>query len=50
MAGWWSVRIFKAGWVLVGIFFWLGGDGWGSVGMSGDRWGIFFGSVGGEWG
>ena len=37
---------FKAGWMLVGIFF-------GSVGMSGGRWGLFFGSVGisgGRWG
>ena len=39
-----------------GDLFWLGGDGWGSVGMSGGRWGMFlarWGSVGvggGEWG
>ena len=32
MAGWWSVGIFKAGWVLVGILF-------GSVGMGGVWWG-----------
>ena len=36
-----------------GDLFWLGGDGWGSVGMSGGRWEISFGSVGisgGRWG
>ena len=32
-----------------GDLFWLGGDGWGLVGMSGGRWGFFlarWGSVG----
>ena len=32
MAGWWSVGIFKAGWVLVEIYF-------GSVGIGGVQWG-----------
>ena len=41
MAGWWSVEIFKAECVLVGIFFGsvgMGGDEWGSVGNFFARW------------